>query len=295
MKKREGALIMEGLFKTAMNGFRKSDVLTFIDNQEQGFRKNEQALKDKIGDLEKKIEAQKSENGESQSKINALVSELKKETEENAEIRRRFTAVMEQFEVMKNELSRNDSINSEMRREIAIHKQNSAAKNAEIAEKNAEIDKLKNTISSISTTQQRISRVMVEAQNTADKIVDTAKEEATCVICEAEKKLMLVMQQTEEFKSQSEEYSLKVDDFTQGVKEIHASLIGIAKELGAGTKGRFAESPKEESTESTEDTNPTRTPDETVAKLQEAGKDVARLGPIFNFTRHDKMFNWEKE
>lgn len=286
---------MEGLFKTAMNGFRKSDVLTFIDNQEQEFRKNEQALKDKIGDLEKKIEAQKNENDELQSKISALASELKKETEESAEVKQRFTAVMEQLEVMKNELSRSDSINSEMRREIAIHKQNSAAKSAEIAEKNAEIDQLKNTISSISTTQQRISRVMVEAQNTADKIVDTAKEKAMCVICEAEKKLVLVMKQTEEFKSQSEEFSLKVDDFTQGVEKIHESLIGISRELGAGTKGRSAQSPKEENGKAAEDAKPMASPNETFSKLKETGKDSTRLGSLFNFTRHDKMFNWEKE
>lgn len=288
---------MEGMFRTAVSGFRKSDVLTFIDNQEQGFRKNEQDLKDKIGNLEIKIEAQRKENDELLSKISGLESELKNQGDENAEIRRSLAAAAEQFDGMKNELSRNDSINSELRREIAIHKQNSAAKSAEIIEKNAEIDKLKKTINSISTTQQRISRVMVEAQNTADKIIDTAKEEAMCVICEAEKKLMLMMKQTEEFKSHADAFSLKVDNFTQGVEKIHESLTGISKELGAGTTGIFNEPDKETSEKSAQSgSDPIASlHTETVAAQEETAKGNPKPGTIFNFSRRSKMFNWDKE
>jgi cell division septum initiation protein DivIVA len=279
---------MDGIFKTTMSGFKKSDVLNFIDQQEDEFKKNEKLLKDKIEELNGKIEDQGIEKEDLQSRINGLAQELELEGKASLQGQQRLLTAETESHALKKDLNKSECIIEELKLEVAVHKQDVDEKSAESAKKDAEIERLSNTISTITTTQQRISRVMVEAQNTADKIIDGAKKEAVSIISEAGKKFALMLKDAGEFKNEVDALGAKVDGFTGRLGEVSCELSDYAADIdGTGlnqTPCAKAEAPKVEK-QAVE--APTDTP--------KSAKEPSNTGSLFNFSLGSSMFNWDKD
>jgi CxxC-x17-CxxC domain-containing protein len=222
---------MAVIFRTTMGGFKKSDVLEFIDSLEKGYDKREKSLNDKIKESNSKIEDQMIEKEDFLSRINGLAQELELEREENLQAQQRLLTVEIENDALRKELNKSESFNEEMKREADVNKQGFDEAIAELTIKNADIERLNNTINTISTTQQRISRVMVEAQNTADKIIDDAKKEAVSIIGEAEKKISLMIKDAAEFKNEVDALRKKVDGFTGRINEVSDELSDYSTDI----------------------------------------------------------------
>jgi chromosome segregation ATPase len=279
---------MDGIFKTAMSGFKKSDVLDFIDQQEDEFKKTEKALKDKIEELNGKIEDQRIEKEDLQSRINGLAQELELEGKESLQAQQSLLTVETESDALRKELNKSECIVKELKLEVAVHKQDIDEKIAESAKKDAEIERLSNTINTITTTQQRISRVMVEAQNTADKIIDGAKKEAVGIISEAEKKLALMLKDAGEFKNEVDALSAKVDGFTGRLGEVSCELSDYADDIsGVGLRRIPCAKAEEQAAENHAVEAPDSEP--------KPAKEQSKTSSLFNFSLGSSMFNWDKD
>jgi chromosome segregation ATPase len=301
LKNWRGRFRMDGQFKTAMNGFKKSDVLVFIDNQENEYRKREKSLKEQVAQLEGQVQTAQKEKDELQSQIDGARQEVESERQVGAQTRGQFAAMVEQMDALKTELFKNENLKNELQREISIHKQNSEAKAAEIAEKAAEIERLKSTINTISTTQQRISRVMVEAQNTADKIIDGAKEKAVCILCEAGQKMSAMLKHADEMKSEAELFLSRVDSFSEGVAQISGELTASTSGLGGEKKEQEPTSAvKSDDSEEPAAAEPHASSEQKKSPEKANPADCvpvkgAQPGALFDFSQNRRMFNWDKD
>jgi chromosome segregation ATPase len=280
---------MEGIFKTSMSGFKKSDVVEFIDKQENEFKQIEKNLQDRIEELNGELKDERAEKEHLTLKISRFEEQLEAEKNTSSDAAQMMKSFEDEVIALKSELNRSEALAEELKREFVIHKQNCEAKNIELAKKDAELEKLKNTISTISTTQQRISRVMVEAQNTADNIVGNAKKEASVIIREAEKKLNLLLKQTDEFKKDVDILHRKADDFTGGVECISVELSDYAYNLDGGV--RHAEGCVSKA-EACVAAAAAQAPAED-ASAHKAEKKPG-TGSLFDFSLQNKMFNWDK-
>jgi chromosome segregation ATPase len=290
---------MEGMFKTAMSGFKKSDVLEFIEKQEKEYKQREKELTEKfqgqIDALKGELDSQKIEREDLRSRIGGLEEELMLEGRSGAETQEKLRAFADEVTSLRGELGRSENRCEELKREIAIHKQNIEAKNSELSEKDARVEQLSDTINTITTTQQRISRVMVEAQNTADKIIENAKKEALSVIGEAEKKLKTMQGCVGDFRGEVDTLGGRLEAFAGGLEGIShelADYTGAVDSSGAvinlpvvadglpEEKSAAEALPKDEEAEQADFTQDDTKP---------------QNSSLFNFSLQNRMFNWDKE
>lgn len=173
----------EAVFKTTvMGGFNKSDVLAFIDKQDAQFKEREKDLCDRINKLSGDLEQEAGKNKQLEAKIKELEEELSKQQGKNAEEAKRSNEVVLESESLKNELSRtksqNDAEINHLRRQVAELTQSAHNANDETEQAKRHANECEEKLKLIDKTEDQIGRALLEAQQAADKIVNSAKEEA---------------------------------------------------------------------------------------------------------------------
>lgn len=182
----------EAVFKTTvMGGFNKSDVLAFIDKQDAQFKAREKDLAARIDALGAglKNETQRTEQ------LTARVAELEKLLDEEKTKNEELTKELEEASVETGEVKKglNDELSSRdekiERLKGEVYQLRQISKDAEIKAANAtrHSEETEEKLRLIDKTQDQIGRAMLEAQKTADNIMNAAKGEAAELLDKAKK------------------------------------------------------------------------------------------------------------
>lgn len=182
----------EAFFKTTvMGGFNKNEVLDFIDKQDKQFKEREKDLTARNASLERELKEKDKKNGELSKRIEELEGMLQAERDQNAD-------AIEKLHSIGIEAKRaNDDFTSDLEKrdaEIASLKEENQRLDEQVkntVEKSEHTasyaSDLENKLAMIDKTQDQIGRALLEAQQTADKIVDTAREKSREIIDKANK------------------------------------------------------------------------------------------------------------
>lgn len=173
----------EAVFKTTMmGGFNKSDVLAFIDKQDTQFKEREKDLCDRINKLGGELSDETGKNKQLEARLKELEEELLRQKEKNAAEAKKSNEVILESESLKNELSRTKSQNDteiiNLRRQVMELSQASQNAKDEAEKASRHANECEEKLRLIDKTEDQIGRALLGAQQTADKIVNEAKEEA---------------------------------------------------------------------------------------------------------------------
>jgi hypothetical protein len=183
----EGNCMNEAVFKTTMmGGFNKSDVLAFIDKQDRQFKDREKDLLARVESLSKDLKGETQKSGELSQRVVLLETQLEQAHGKNDETDKKALAVEAGateaklgFERM---LEQRDAELVRLRGEAAGLAERLAEAEKKAAEAEARADAFAGKLELIDKTEDQIGRALLEAQQTADKIIRAANVEAEAQI-----------------------------------------------------------------------------------------------------------------
>lgn len=256
----------EVLFKTTvMGGFNKSDVLAFIDKQDSQFKTREKELVTRINKLENDLKAETEHGAQLADKIKGLEENLEAERSKCSDsLKRTQEANVEAARVKSDYSSKmmdRDLEIDKLRQEVLTltHKLEAAQDEACGAVSRAEASEEKLRL--IDKTEDQIGRALLEAQKTADNIVNTAKKDAQEIIdkaradaddvtdkardrvklifCDAKDKFCILLSGVEDYKKRIEQTHDDVRSFFSSVDTIFSSMQNTAGEVAEKFAGTF--------------------------------------------------------
>lgn len=176
----------EAVFKTTvMGGFNKSEVLAFIDKQDEQFREKERELTAKIDSLSTGLKNETLRSEELAKQVEELTEELNAEREKSADaLEKLHTIGVEAKKANEAFIADLESRDAEIQRlkEEAVSLRDAKREAEEKAEKAvAYAEELKEKLALIDKTKEQIGRALLEAQQTADNIINSANEEAESI------------------------------------------------------------------------------------------------------------------
>jgi chromosome segregation ATPase len=194
--------MMEGIFKTAVNGFKKSDVLTYVDKQETQYRLSEHELKNTISSISSSLAQVKLENNVLSTKTGDLKLVNDKLSADKALLERNKDEIFAELKRSGRALEESKALIAELRAEINGLYQNIDNKKITIAELEGNAELLREELSKTNKSRERIGKVLLEAQKTADVIIENAATEAERIINDAKGRLLPLLKRSEDFKEQ---------------------------------------------------------------------------------------------
>lgn len=221
----------EAVFKTTvMGGFNKSDVLAFIDKQDKRFREREKDLSARIDSLSTSLKSETQRADELKKQVEQLEVMLQEERSKSVDALEKLHAIG--LEVKKANADYTSDLES---RDAEIEKLKSEIEDLRILKEKAEdkaenaaayAAKLEDKLALIDKTQEQIGRALLEAQQTADNIVGTAKEQANEILNNAHKEAADLIdeahQTADRIKGEAKE---KLDELLSGVEDYKNRVI----------------------------------------------------------------------
>lgn len=173
----------EGVFKTTvMGGFNKSEVLAFIDRQDSQFKERERELTSQINSLNSSLNNEILENNRLKKQITELNDKLNEEKAKSEEALKKLEELSSIADRAENdaagEIERRDAEINRLAEKLREAENRAAAAESNAVQAEADRDKYADKLALIDKTQEQIGRAMLEAQQTADKIIENAKYEA---------------------------------------------------------------------------------------------------------------------
>lgn len=191
---------MEGMFKTAVGGFKKEDVLAYIDRQETEFREKEADYKKQIRQAADKLAEEQKARQEQTRKAEELAQSIEIVTRKSGELTDQADALRGQVAAAQEETARGDAERDKLTAEIRELRQELTQREEALRAQQAAVEKLRSEGSRAEQAQARISRVLVEAQATADRIVADAKEKAADILAQAQQECTQLVQASDAFR-----------------------------------------------------------------------------------------------
>ena len=170
------------LFRKALNGYNKNDVNDYIENMSLRAKKREEELEAKISQLEKTLdeaekraeEAEKRDFSEEAAVYEKKLSELEQKINECEKI---TEAKSEYIEKLESSLEEKDKEISEC-----------SARLSDAEKSIKEADELSDKAKQYDNLSRRLGEIMLNAGNTAEKIVSDANDKASALLADASKK-----------------------------------------------------------------------------------------------------------
>ncbi len=176
---------MDGLFKTAVGGFKKEDVLSYIDKQESDFRSKETDYKKQLSQSAERLDQEQKARQQQEAKAAEISDALEAVTRKNVDLAKQLEEARTQAEAAAEDIDRAHAEAGQLRQEIQRLEQERSRQAEELRAKDAAIERLKDAGSRSEQSEERISRVLVEAQATADRIVENARRQAEDILARA--------------------------------------------------------------------------------------------------------------
>jgi len=207
----------EAVFKTTvMGGFNKSDVLAFIDKQDAQFKEREKDLASRVDSLDTGLKNETQRSAQLSERVAELENQLEAEKNKCAQlIQSSQESRVEAARVkigLEEEIERRDAETVKLKEEACELARKANEAQARQAEAEARAKMLEDKLNLIDKTEDQIGRAMLEAQQTADKIVTSANVDAGNIIAKAsEEAENLTAQAIEHIKEINAEAQEKLD------------------------------------------------------------------------------------
>ena len=215
----------EAVFKTTvMGGFSKSEVLEFIDKQDAQFKGREKDLIVRIDTLSIGLKNETQRSEQLTQRVAELEGQLESEKVRCAEVVKKLQEVSATAGQMQNDISgeieRRDAEISRLRNETSELVRKSSDTKAKATDATARVKMLEDKLELIDKTEEQIGRAMLQAQQTADKIVNAAKEEAEVLLTKAnEESESLTAQTAQRIQCVNSQAQEKIDEMLREVAE----------------------------------------------------------------------------
>lgn len=256
----------EALFKTTvMGGFNKGDVLAFVDKQDAQFKAREKELVTRTSKLESDLKAESERSAGLEAKVKELEAALESERSKCSDSLKRTQEAIVETARQKNEytaeISSRDLEIDKLRQEVLNLTHSLDAAQAQANEARIRAERSEDKLHLIDKTEDQIGRALLEAQQTADHIVNAAKSEASdiaekakkeaeeakenasnrvrLIFCEAKEKLCVLLRGVEDYKRRIEDTRSDVRSFFTSVDTIFASMQNTADEVAEKFAGVF--------------------------------------------------------
>lgn len=238
---------MEGMFKTAVSGFKKDEVLAYIDKRETEAHQQQEALQQRLRKMTADYNEQKTLYEEAAAQVEQLTAELEKERGRGDELAKAAVAADEASRAAKTKF--NDALfeTSRLRQENAgLQKERNniqADKDraiSRIAELDSIIAGLKNKLENSAENEDLIHRVLLEAQISADKLLNDAKEKAAQIQEDAQNHATDIVEQARQEASalllQTEQFRSEVKELREGTQRAFAHIDTLLENVELSAK-----------------------------------------------------------
>lgn len=230
---------MEGLFKTAVGGFKKEDVLNYIDKQDAEFHKKESELREQLRAVASQLEQEKQERTSLEEKVTGLTQSLEQENQKTGTLASRLCEAEEKAEQIAADSSRLRTESERLSAENRKLRQDADFARSELNVKNSTIEDLRSAIGRVENTQDRISRVLIEAQVTADRMIASARAKSATLIAEAQRQCEGLLAASDAFRSDVAALRQNVGSAAEKMNETLRALEEEAGGLRTTYSGEF--------------------------------------------------------
>ncbi len=181
------------MFRTAVSGFKKDEVLAYIDKRDAEARQKQESLEQRLRKVTADCDEAEAKYAEAAAHVDNLMRELSAEREHSAQLERNLEAATglknanesKQHTILE-EVDRLQKENADLQAERNHTNNQMQEMKQHIKELEGSIAKLNKKLESTSKSEDLIGRVLVEAQSSADKVMEKAQQNATTQITDAE-------------------------------------------------------------------------------------------------------------
>lgn len=226
---------MEGMFKTAVSGFKKDDVLAYIDKRETEARQKQESLNQRLRKMTAELNEEKNHHTDAVAQAEQLEASLNRERERADGLAKAAGTAEEEKRALKAQLNdarfevarlQQDLATAQKEKERILAEQEAARAKAE--EQEDVISKLNDKLNQSVKTEDLIGRVLLEAQTTADKILSEAKDTAARELADAQEKSAAVLNQARselmELLAQTAQFRSEVGELREGTQRAFSHI-----------------------------------------------------------------------
>jgi len=229
----------EAVFKTTvMGGFNKGEVLAFIDKQDAQFKGREKEFISRIDTLSTGLKNETQRGAQLTERVAELESQLESEKAKYDETAKALQAANDEAGQAKSgvtgEIERRNAEITRLRSMISELTGKVGEAEAKAASAAGRAEELQNKLELIDKTEDQIGRAMLEAQKTADKIVDSAKAESEELLSKARK-------EAEDLVAEAKKQVRKIDGDAQEKLDAMLSSVADYNKLITGSRTDAAE------------------------------------------------------
>lgn len=226
---------MEGMFKTAVSGFKKDEVLAYIDKRETEARQKQEALNQRLRKMTAELNEEKTQHADTAAQAEQLEASLTRERERADELAKAAGTAEEEKRAMKAQLNDAHFEVARLQQELSAAQKDREriltdreTARMKIAELESAIGELNDRLNQSVKTEDLIGRVLLEAQTTADKILSEAKDAAAQEIADAQEKSAAVLNQArgelEELLAQTAQFRSEVGELREGTQRAFSHI-----------------------------------------------------------------------
>lgn len=216
-----------------VGGFRKSDVLEFVDQLDAHYKQQEQQLNQTIEKTREDFKKSEEENGRLREQVKDFEAELEIQKEnirvlqdQKRETDAEISRLTEESDRKDREIDSQRSGNLLLQHRLASSNQESGEKDQKISELEGKVEALQATIENKNKTEDQIGRVMLEARSAADRMIDEANAKSRQIVQQAYDKIGGLTGDVREFKQKvtgihesTKEFFQTVDSMLNAIEE----------------------------------------------------------------------------
>jgi chromosome segregation ATPase len=229
----------EAIFKTSvMGGFKKDEVLKFIDELDAKHKAREEELSKKIEELSESLSSAEEKNGEFEAKEMLLEDAIAAEKEENNLLGETVGQLTAQLQTLRGEAEENARREKSLKGEIDWLKtqlrdaaDEQAVKDSVIEGLENDVRQLQDEIERFGDSEEKIARVLMDARYTADKILKDARENADTELEKAQSKIDVLASKVKEFKDAINRIREDYADFSASVDGVLVAIVESAQNI----------------------------------------------------------------
>lgn len=231
----------EGLFKTAVGGFRKSDVLAFIDNLDTQYKQKEQEYRKKITELTAQTRELTEKRDALTAELGQAFSDAQAVKDRCAELEQQTSGLGLENEQLRAQAEEKNRESDGLRMEILTLQQQLKTRGDEAGEKDRTIEELGEKVEeleekarSYTVNEDKISRVLLEARAAADRMIEDAGQRAKQVQRQANDKVAALAGNVGSFKGSLAQMRAGTQEFADKALRMLAEIERAAAEVEDG-------------------------------------------------------------
>lgn len=244
----------KGVFKTSvMGGFKKEDVLSYIEESDRRYDEQARALDEKNHLLQRELDESKKDFAKKDALIAELSTRLEKALSEKKETEEGRASLQNELNVLRTDTAKKnleiDSLHQDLlgeRQKTADYEKRLSAMGGEADRQTQTLRELESRLGKTAKTEDQIARVMIEARVSADKMLEDARLSAKRAAEDSAESLHALSRKIEPLCGALDELREKLRDFCGLADQTLGETADAAKSLTEQFAGAAAEDGQEQ-------------------------------------------------